>query len=89
MKKYQETIDQFMKEVKARNRHEPEFLQAVQEVAETVIPYIKSHKVYKGKQILTRMVEPERVIMFRVCWVDDAGKIHVNRGFRIQMNSAI
>lgn len=89
MKKYQETIDQFMKEVTARNQHEPEFLQAVQEVAETVIPFIKSHKVYKGKQILTRMVEPERVIMFRVCWVDDAGKIHVNRGFRIQMNSAI
>jgi glutamate dehydrogenase (NADP+) len=89
MESQQEAIEKFMEEVKARNMHEPEFLQAVQEVAETVIPYIKSHDIYKGKYILTRMVEPERVIMFRVSWVDDAGKIHVNRGFRIQMNSAI
>ena len=82
-------INQFMEQVKARNPHEPEFLQAVQEVAETVIPYIKSQSIYRGQHILMRMVEPERVVMFRVSWVDDKGIIHVNRGFRIQMNSAI
>lgn len=78
-----------MDEVKARNGHEPEFIQAVQEVAETVIPYIAKHDIYNGKNILLRMVEPERLISFRVAWVDDEGEIHVNRGYRIQMNSAI
>lgn len=78
-----------MKEVKNRNGHEPEFIQAVQEVAETVIPYIAEHKIYNGKNILLRMVEPERLISFRVSWIDDDGEIHVNRGYRIQMNSAI
>ncbi len=78
-----------MDEVKGRNSHEPEFIQAVQEVAETVIPYISNHEIYKGKSILLRMVEPERLISFRVSWVDDDGEIHVNRGYRIQMNSAI
>lgn len=85
----QAKIDAFMEEVRARNAHEPEFLQAVQEVAETVIPYISSQEIYNGKNILLRMVEPERAIMFRVPWVDDKGEIHVNRGYRIQMNSAI
>lgn len=78
-----------MDEVKARNGHEPEFIQAVQEVAETVIPYIAEQEIYNGKNILLRMVEPERLISFRVAWVDDEGEIHVNRGYRIQMNSAI
>lgn len=78
-----------MDEVKVRNGHEPEFIQAVQEVAETVIPYIARKKIYSGKNILLRMVEPERLISFRVSWVDDKGEIHVNRGYRIQMNSAI
>ncbi len=78
-----------MDEVKARNGHEPEFIQAVQEVAETVIPYIAKNDIYNGKNILLRMVEPERLISFRVAWVDDEGEIHVNRGYRIQMNSAI
>lgn len=78
-----------MDEVQQRNSHEPEFLQAVQEVAETVIPYITQHDIYYGKNILLRMVEPERLISFRVAWVDDDGEIHVNRGYRIQMNSAI
>ena len=78
-----------MNEVKARNGHEPEFIQAVQEVAETVLPYIVQHDIYHGKNILLRMVEPERLISFRVAWVDDTGEIHVNRGYRIQMNSAI
>jgi len=82
-------INAFMEEVKTRNGHEPEFIQAVQEVAETVIPYIARKKIYSGKNILLRMVEPERLISFRVSWVDDDGDIHVNRGYRIQMNSAI
>ncbi len=82
-------IKAFMDEVKTRNGHEPEFIQAVQEVAETVIPYIVKHDIYHGKNILLRMVEPERLISFRVAWVDDDGEIHVNRGYRVQMNSAI
>lgn len=82
-------IQGFLDLVKERNGHEPEFLQAVEEVAETVIPYIVEHDIYYGKNILLRMVEPERVIQFRVCWVDDSGEIQVNRGYRIQMNSAI
>ena len=85
----EDKINAFMDEVKGRNSHEPEFIQAVQEVAETVIPYISNHEIYNGKSILLRMVEPERLISFRVSWVDDNGKIHVNRGYRIQMNSAI
>lgn len=87
--KMQSKIDGFMDEVRFRNGHEPEFIQAVQEVAETVIPYIARKKIYSGKNILLRMVEPERLISFRVSWVDDNGEIHVNRGYRIQMNSAI
>ena len=82
-------LDAFMEEVGARNGHEPEFMQAVQEVAETVIPYIVTKDIYHGKNILMRMVEPERAITFRVAWVDDQGEICVNRGYRIQMNSAI
>ncbi len=82
-------IKDFLDLVRVRNGHEPEFMQAVQEVAETVIPYIVEHDIYHGKNILLRMVEPERVITFRVCWIDDQGEIQVNRGYRIQMNSAI
>jgi glutamate dehydrogenase (NADP+) len=82
-------IKGFMDLVKQRNQHEPEFLQAVQEVAEAVIPYIASQEIYNGKNLLLRMVEPERVLMFRVPWIDDSGEIIVNRGFRIEMNSAI
>ena len=84
-----EIIDQFLDEVRRRNAHEAEFMQAVEEVAETVLPYIVEHDIYHGKNILLRMVEPERVISFRVCWVDDQGEIQVNRGYRVQMNSAI
>ncbi len=82
-------IEAFLDLVKQRNGHEPEFMQAVEEVAETVIPYIVKHDIYHGKNILLRMVEPERVVSFRVCWVDDNGEIQVNRGYRVQMNSAI
>ncbi|QNK77051.1 NADP-specific glutamate dehydrogenase [Winogradskyella undariae] len=82
-------VENFLAEVQARNSHEPEFLQAVHEVAESLIPYISDNEIYKGKNILLRMVEPERLISFRVSWVNDKGEIQVNRGYRIQMNSAI
>ncbi len=84
-----QTIEAFLDLVKQRNGHEPEFLQAVEEVAETVLPYIVKHDIYYGKNILLRMVEPERLISFRVSWVDDDGEIQVNRGYRVQMNSSI
>ena len=84
-----DNIEAFLAMVNQRNSHEPEFLQAVEEVAETVIPYIVKHDIYYGKNILLRMVEPERLISFRVSWVDDTGEIQVNRGYRVQMNSAI
>ena len=82
-------IDAFLKIVRKRDGHEPEFMQAVEEVAETVIPYILENDIYHGKNILMRMCEPERAISFRVSWMDDQGEIWVNRGYRIQMNSAI
>lgn len=82
-------IEQFIADVEKRNLHEPEFMQAVREVAESVIPYIVQHDIYHGKNILMRMAEPERVVSFRVPWIDDTGEIRVNRGFRIEMNSAI
>lgn len=85
----QKAIENFIAEIDKRNSHEPEFMQAVREVSETVIPYIVSKNIYHGKNILMRMVEPERVLMFRVNWVDDSGEIRVNRGYRVQMNSAI
>jgi len=85
----QDKINGFLDLVRQRNGNEPEFMQAVEEVAETVIPYIVNKDIYHGKNILLRMVEPERVISFRVCWVDDLGEIQVNRGYRVQMNSAI
>ena len=82
-------IEKFIADVEKRNQHEPEFMQAVREVAENVIPYIVQHDIYHGKNILMRMAEPERVVSFRVPWIDDTGEIRVNRGFRIEMNSAI
>ncbi len=78
-----------MDRVRAKNGHEPEFLQAVQEVAEAVIPFIEANPKYKTAQILDRIVEPERTIIFRVPWLDDNGNIHVNRGYRVEFNSAI
>ena len=82
-------IKQFLSQVSAKNQNEPEFMQAVTEVAETVIPYIVTKDIYYGQNILLRMVEPERVISFRVAWIDDNEEIQVNRGYRIEMNSAI
>lgn len=83
------SLQSFMDSVSKRNANEPEFLQAVHEVAETVLPFIEKNSKYQGKMLLERMVEAERVIMFRVTWLDDKGETQVNRGFRIQMNSAI
>ena len=82
-------IETFMDKVKEKNAGEKEFHQAVEEVVETVMPYINKHPRYKQAKILERMTEPERVIMFRVPWIDDGGEIQINRGFRIEMNSAL
>ena len=82
-------IEAFLDQVKANNGHEPEFLQAVHEVAETVIPFIEDNPKYQDKLLLERMVEPERTIIFRVPWVDDKGQPQVNRGYRVEFNSAI
>ena len=87
--KYQVEIDTFMDRVKAKNGGEPEFIQAVQEVAEAVIPVIEENPKYKAAKILDRIVEPERTIIFRVPWLDDNGSVQVNRGYRVEFNSAI
>ncbi len=87
--KYQVEIDTFMDRVKAKNGGEPEFIQAVQEVAEAVIPVIEETPKYKAAKILDRIVEPERTIIFRVPWLDDNGNVQVNRGYRVEFNSAI
>ena len=89
MNKAQAAVEEFMKKIIAKNPGETEFHQAVHEVAETVIPFIEDHPQYKNAKILERIAEPERVIMFRVPWIDDKGEFQINRGFRIQMNSAI
>ena len=87
--KYQKEIDAFMENVKAKNGHEPEFLQAVHEVAEAIIPFTEEHTKYKDSKILERIIEPERTIIFRVPWLDDNGNVQVNRGYRVEFNSAI
>ena len=87
--KYKAQVDEFMARVKATNGHEAEFLQAVEEVAEAVIPIIEETPKYKNAKILDRMVEPERTIIFRVPWLDDKGEVQVNRGYRVEFNSAI
>lgn len=85
----EKAVKQFMAKIIAKNPGEPEFHQAVLEVAETVIPFIDKNPQYSKGKLLERIAEPERVIMFRVPWVDDKGNFQINRGFRIQMNSAI
>ena len=82
-------IRDLISEIKAKNPAEPEFHQAVTEVLESLDPVLERRPEYRSARILERIVEPERVLMFRVPWQDDAGTIHVNRGFRIEMNSAI
>ncbi len=86
MSRFTET---FMTEVKSRNSHEPEFIQDVEEVADSLTDVLDKHPEYRSSRVLERIVEPERVILFRVPWVNDQGEVQVNRGFRIEMNSAI
>jgi glutamate dehydrogenase/leucine dehydrogenase len=86
---YDQLVAEFMAKIIAKNPGEKEFHQAVQEVAESLIPFIEENPKYKTAKILERIAEPERVIMFRVPWMNDKGEIQINRGFRIEMNSAI
>ncbi len=83
------SVEAFMEQVVAKNPGEPEFHQAVREVVESVMPVVEANSAYRKAKILERMVEPERVISFRVQWVDDRGEVQINRGYRVQMNSAI
>jgi glutamate dehydrogenase (NADP+) len=87
--KHLELVEAFMSKVKAKDGHEPEFIQAVEEVVEAVIPFIQVNPKYDQANILERIVEPERVIMFRIPWLDDKGNNQVNRGYRVEFNSAI
>ena len=82
-------VEKVIEEVKAKNAEQPEFIQAVTEVLQSLEPVIAAHPEYEEAGLLERIVEPERVVMFRVPWVDDAGNVQVNRGFRVQFNSAI
>lgn len=86
---HRQAIQEFMDWAQARNISQPEFMQAVSEVAHAVIPFIEEHPEYKKARILERMTEAERIFIFRVPWVDDAGNFQINRGYRVQMNSAI
>jgi glutamate dehydrogenase (NADP+) len=81
--------DQFMREVIAKNPAEPEFHQAVQEVVESLVPVLERHPKYLDHKILERIVEPERMLLFRVPWIDDRGEVQVNKGFRVEFNSAL
>ena len=84
-----QSFEDFIQQVAVRNPGQPEFLQAVTEVIESLWPYIAQHPKYAEHGLLDRLVEPERVVMFRVSWVDDHGEVQVNRGYRIQHSSAI
>jgi len=89
VKNYYSSPDEFMKHVVAKNPAEKEFHQAVKEVVESIWDFLMENPIYIEARILERIVEPERVIIFRVPWVDDRGEIHVNRGFRVEFNSAL
>jgi len=82
-------VEKFMANIKAKNPGQPEFHQAVHEVAESIIPFIEENPKYKHAKVLDRIAEPERIIIFRVPWINDKGNVEINRGFRIEMNSAI
>ena len=84
-----EYVDQVLAAVKEKNAHEPEFLQTVTEVLNSLRPVVERHPEFQKVKLLERLVEPERIISFRVPWVDDQGEYHINRGFRVQFNSAI
>ncbi|AIL32524.1 NADP-specific glutamate dehydrogenase [Basilea psittacipulmonis] len=83
------TVEQFLNKITARDPYQPEFLQAVKEVLTSIWPFIQANPKYQSQALLERMVEPERVIQFRVSWTDDKGQVQVNRAFRVQFNSAI
>ena len=85
----QKAVDEFMQKITAKNPAQPEFLQAVREVVESVMPVVDANPRYRQAKILERIIEPERVIIFRVPWLDDKGEVQVNRGFRVEMSSAI
>lgn len=89
MSSHDSQIENIVSKVAKRNPNEPEFMQAVREVAETVVPFMEEHPEYKEHNVFERMCEPERTIIFRVPWIDDQNKIQINRGFRVQMSSAI
>ena len=82
-------VDDFMSYVEARSPHEPEFHQAVREVVASLEVVLEARPEYRQHRILERMIEPERVVQFRVPWMDDQGEVHVNRGYRVEFNSAI
>src|SRR5438093_12428699 len=82
-------VQEVLEIVKRRNPNEPEFLQAVTEVLESIEPAVQGHKKYRDGKILERLVEPEQMIQFSVAWIDDKGQIQVNRVYRVQMNSAL
>ena len=87
--KCQEYLDRYIKGIERRNPGETEFHQAVYEVAQSIFPYIADKPHYHKHQIMERLAEPDRIIIFRVCWEDDEGNIRVNRGYRVQNNNAI
>ena len=89
IKTKERAVNKFMQSVSLRNPYEPEFLQAVKEVTEVILPYTYEHSEYNKADILNRLTEPERVVMFKVPWIDDTGRYRFNRGYRVQMNSAI
>ncbi|MDE0471639.1 MAG: glutamate dehydrogenase, partial [Ekhidna sp.] len=89
MSNHQNKINTFLSKIEKKNPNEPEFLQAVKEVAETIIPFIADKPKYRDSNILESMCEPERVFIFRIPWSDDGGTLQINRGYRVQMNSAI
>ncbi|MEM9624459.1 MAG: Glu/Leu/Phe/Val dehydrogenase dimerization domain-containing protein, partial [Pseudomonadota bacterium] len=82
-------IDDFLTEIARRNPSEPEFLQAVHEVATDVLPFIADKPEYREMRVLERMAEPDRLVSFRIAWQDDKGQVQVNRGYRVQNNNAI
>src|SRR5690606_27421480 len=83
------SVDQFLSKIQARDPYQPDFMQAVSEVMQSLWPFIRDNPRYANQALLERLVEPERAIQFRICWADDSGQIHVNRGYRIQHSSAI
>jgi len=89
MANHSKKVDEFIQRISQRNPHEKEFIQAVKEVAETIVPFIEDNPKYKQTNVLETMCEPERVVMFRVPWINDQNQVQINRGYRVQMNSAI